>query len=88
MYVFPRTTKKCSKFLFSVEDIYLRPPQYDTSTIKPDKGPGVSFQTVTRPPLAGPYAFSRIPRPVWDKPRVYLNNDIQDTWLFVNFSSG
>lgn len=43
---------------------------------------------VTRPPLAGPYAFSRIPKPVWNKPKVYLTENIAPTWLFTNFSSG
>lgn len=71
-----------------MEDIYLRPVSYDSSTVKPDRGIGLSFHTVTRPPLAGPYAFSRIPRPVWDKPKAYLTQDIADTWLFTNFSSG
>ncbi|XP_017784771.1 PREDICTED: CD109 antigen-like [Nicrophorus vespilloides] len=72
----------------SLEDIYLRPVFYDSSTVKPDRGVGLNFHTVTRPPLAGPYAFSRIPRPVWDKPRVYLSDHLYDTWLFNNFSSG
>lgn len=46
------------------------------------------FNTNTRPPLAGPYAFSRLPKPRWNRPRVYLMHDIRDTWLFLNFSSG
>lgn len=56
--------------------------------LKPDLGPPVIFRSVTRPPLAGPYAFSRIPTPVWNRPRVFLLHDIADTWLFANFSSG
>ncbi|KAJ8943870.1 hypothetical protein NQ314_009640 [Rhamnusium bicolor] len=71
-----------------IEDIYLRPVFYGSSTVKPDRGFGLSLHTVTRPPLAGPYAFSRIPRPVWNKPKVYLTQDITQTWLFNNFSSG
>lgn len=71
-----------------MEDIYLRPVHYDASTVKPDRGVGLPIYSVTRPPLAGPYAFSRIPKPVWDKPKVYLMNDVADTWLFNNFSSG
>lgn len=71
-----------------VEDIYLRPASYGSSTVKPDRGLGLAFRPVTRPPLAGPYAFSRIPRPVWNKPKVYLMQDVADTWLFMNFSSG
>lgn len=71
-----------------MEDIYLRPPQFESSTVKPDRGPGLAFPTATRPPLAGPYAFSRIPKSAWNKPKIYLSTDIQDTWLFNNFSSG
>ncbi|KAL1497123.1 hypothetical protein ABEB36_008133 [Hypothenemus hampei] len=72
----------------TLEDIYLRPLFYGSSTVKPDRGFGVPLPTVTRPPLAGPYAFSRIPKPVWNKPKVYLTENIADTWLFSNFSSG
>ncbi|KAG8240283.1 hypothetical protein J437_LFUL012760, partial [Ladona fulva] len=44
---------------------------------------------VTRPPLAGPFAFSRIPAPSWDyRPRVHLIQDLSDTWIFTNISSG
>ena len=38
----------------------LLPP--DARTVQPDQGPGIEYETATRPPLAGPYAFSRIPR--------------------------
>ncbi|XP_043275099.1 CD109 antigen-like isoform X2 [Venturia canescens] len=58
------------------------------STLKPDIGPPVYHRLATRPPLAGPYAFSRIPTPVWNKPRVFPMHDISNTWLFTNFSSG
>ncbi|XP_017300547.2 CD109 antigen [Diaphorina citri] len=58
------------------------------STLKPDLGPAVTYRPVTRPPLAGPYAFSRIPAPFWSGPRVYLDHDIDPTWLFSNLSSG
>lgn len=58
------------------------------STLRPDLGPPVTHRLATRPPLAGPYAFSRIPSPVWNKPRVFLMHDILNTWLFTNFSSG
>lgn len=71
-----------------MEDIYLRPVSYETKTVKPDRGVGLSFPLPTRPPLAGPYAFSRIPKPIWNKPKVYLTEEIADTWLFTNFSSG
>ncbi|CAG0914373.1 unnamed protein product [Notodromas monacha] len=36
----------------------------------------------TRPPLAGPFAFSRIPRPVDARPRFHVKRDFADTWLF------
>lgn len=42
----------------------------------------------TRPPLAGPYAFSRIPRPVWTHPRVFLTHQPGPTWLFENVVAG
>ena len=32
------------------------------SSVHPDQGPGVAYETGTRPPLEGPYAFSRLPR--------------------------
>ena len=35
-----------------------------------DKGPGVVIESQTRPPLAGPYAFSRLPEPVDNLPKV------------------
>lgn len=60
---------------------------YGSSTVKPDLGFGLSFRPATRPPNDGPFAFSRIPRQVWDKPRVYLNENIFDTWIFTNFST-
>nr|XP_034179672.1 CD109 antigen-like isoform X1 [Osmia lignaria]XP_034179683.1 CD109 antigen-like isoform X1 [Osmia lignaria]XP_034179692.1 CD109 antigen-like isoform X1 [Osmia lignaria]XP_034179702.1 CD109 antigen-like isoform X1 [Osmia lignaria]XP_034179708.1 CD109 antigen-like isoform X1 [Osmia lignaria] len=61
---------------------------HGASTLRPDLGPPVTHKLATRPPLAGPYAFSRIPPPVWNKPRVFLMHDILNTWLFTNFSSG
>ncbi|XP_071448313.1 thioester-containing protein 1 allele R1 [Hetaerina americana] len=43
----------------------------------------------TRPPLAGPYAFSRIPAPTWNyRPRVHLLSEPANTWFFTNVSSG
>ncbi|XP_006620960.1 CD109 antigen-like isoform X1 [Apis dorsata] len=61
---------------------------HGASTLRPDLGPPVMHKLATRPPLAGPYAFSRIPPPVWNKPRVFLMHDISNTWLFTNFSAG
>ncbi|KAJ8965945.1 hypothetical protein NQ317_008000, partial [Molorchus minor] len=82
------TNSHVDRFQPTLEDIYLRPVFYGPSTIKPDRGLGLPIHSVTRPPLAGPYAFSRIPRPIWNKPKVYLTEDIAQTWLFTNFSSG
>lgn len=57
-------------------------------TLKPDIGPPVVYRLFTRPPLAGPFAFSNIPTPAWNHPRVFLEQDIADTWLFNNYSVG
>lgn len=62
-------------------------PSPGQPVVKPDIGPAVVVRPVTRPPLAGPYAFSRIPAPVWNKPRVFLAHALQDTWLFANLST-
>jgi hypothetical protein len=63
--------------------------KYEYSTIRTDVGPPNLFKFQTKPPLAGPYAFSRIPKPRWDHPRIHLKKDIQNTWLFMNsYSSG
>lgn len=62
-------------------------PSPGQTVVKPDIGPAVAVRPVTRPPLAGPYAFSRIPAPVWNKPRVFLRHALQDTWLFANLST-
>lgn len=59
-----------------------------TTIKKTDIGPAHVLKTNTRPPLAGPYAFSRIPKPYRNRPRVHLMHAIRDTWLFVNFTSG
>lgn len=59
-----------------------------TTIKKTDIGPAHVLRTNTRPPLAGPFAFSRIPKPYWNKPRVHLMHAISETWLFSNFSSG
>ncbi|KAB7494034.1 Antigen, partial [Armadillidium nasatum] len=54
----------------------------DSSTLKPDLGPGVVYNSPTRPPLAGPYAFSFLPPPPDDKPRIYLNKALPKPWIF------
>ena len=63
----------------------IQPP--GASIVKSDQGPGVAYETATRPPLAGPYAFSRLPRPADDLPKIYLRNDLPPTWLFTNTST-
>jgi CD109 antigen len=62
-------------------------PQPGVNIHKTDKGPGVEYETATRPPLAGPYAFSRLPRPVDNLPKIYLKNDLPNTWLFDNMTT-
>lgn len=74
-----------TKFVSSNEILNRHDLQY--STIRTDIGPANSFEYKTKPPLAGPYAFSRIPRPVWDHPRIHLKHAIQNTWFFSNASS-
>lgn len=59
-----------------------------SEVVKPDQGPAVTYRSRLRPPLAGPYAFSRIPAPVWDHPRVFLMHDVASPWLFTNTTSG
>ena len=56
----------------------------DASTVRPDQGPGVIYETNTRPPLAGPYAFGRPPWPVDDLPKIYLKNNLPATRLLTN----
>lgn len=58
------------------------------TTLKTDVGPPHKFKKNTKPPLAGPFAFSRIPKPFRNIPRVFLMHDISDTWLFLNVTSG
>lgn len=60
----------------------IQPP--NAQTVQADQGPAVLYETATRPPLAGPYAFSRLPRPVDDLPKIFLKNDLPQTWLFTN----
>ena len=59
-------------------------PNPDDNILTPDQGPGLVYETATRPYLAGPYAFSFLPEPVDNKPKFYLQNDLPDTWLFIN----
>lgn len=43
-------------------------------------------ETGTRPPLAGPYAFSRLPPPL--SPRYFLTVAPHSTWTFTNVTLG
>ncbi|KFB45610.1 AGAP008364-PA-like protein [Anopheles sinensis] len=61
---------------------------YTSIEQRPRPMPKQVLRTNTRPPLAGPFAFSRIPRPHRDIPRLFLSQEIQDTWLFTNTYSG
>lgn len=73
-----------TKFVASNE-ILKQDPHY--STIRTDIGPPNLFEYKTKPPLAGPYAFSWIPKPSWNHPRIHLKHEIQNTWFFSNASS-
>lgn len=52
------------------------------TTLRPDLGPGLAYNAPTRPPLAGPYAFSFLPPPPDSRPRLYLHQAVPPTWLF------
>ena len=60
-------------------------PKPDQETLNPDKGPGVVVETQTRPPLAGPYAFSRLPKPVDNLPKVILNQGLYNFFFNLIF---
>ena len=72
------------KLIFPYRPLGRPLPRPDDTVVTPDEGPGVVYETVTRPPLAGPYAFSRLPEPVDNLPKLYLEKDLPDTWLFIN----
>lgn len=61
-----------------------------TTLKKTDIGPAHLLRTNTKPPLAGPFAFSRIPKSKWNRQqhRIPLMHAIANTWLFFDFSSG
>lgn len=63
-------------------------PARGSATVPVDKGPSVALPTLIRPPLAGPYAFSRIPTPVDDNPKIYLIRDPPPTWIFSSAETG
>ncbi|XP_049864919.1 CD109 antigen-like isoform X2 [Pectinophora gossypiella] len=55
----------------------------ETQTVIPGGDPSREApETGTRPPLAGPYAFSRLPPP--PSPRYYLTVMPQPTWMLTN----
>lgn len=87
--------KKNKQIFFTVRTTTLTPIDNEisygralTTVKKTDIGPAHVLRTNTRPPLAGPYAFSRIPKPYRDRPRVHLMHAPSDAWLFESFSSG
>jgi hypothetical protein len=62
-----------------------------TSLLRPDIGPAIPYSGPTRPPLAGPYAFSRFPRAKLSPHRIFLSDVKQlpaPTWIFSNHSTG
>ncbi|EDS33561.1 tep3 [Culex quinquefasciatus] len=63
-------------------------PLYTVIEKQPRSQPEHVFKTNTRPPLAGPYAFSRIPKPHKNIPRLFLSQEIANTWLFESAYSG
>lgn len=63
-------------------------PLYTVIEKQPRAQPAHEFKTNTRPPLAGPYAFSRIPKPHKNIPRLFLSQEIANTWLFESAYSG
>jgi hypothetical protein len=63
-------------------------PPRGALTVSVDKGPAVTLVPLTRPPLAGPYAFSRIPTPVDNNPKIYLLRNPPPTWIFSAIDTG
>lgn len=81
-------TSKLPPITYKVQRAPDGTPLYTVIEKNPRFLPVHEFKTNTRPPLAGPFAFSRIPRPHRDIPRVFLSREIADTWLFENAYSG
>lgn len=63
-------------------------PPRGSATVAIDKGPAVTLKPLVRPPLAGPYAFSRIPTPVDNNPKIYLLRSPPPTWIFSSVTAG
>lgn len=71
------------------EDTHNHNHQHDVLTSKKtDIGPAHTFLSNTKPPLAGPYAFSRIPTSKWKRQRVLLESNLLDTWMFDSYQAG
>ena len=62
----------------------IRPLVYrnESSELRPDRGPGIEYRPITRPPLAGPYAFFTIPPPFYHHRRAHVVRDPPNTWIF------
>jgi len=63
-------------------------PARGSAAVAVDKGPSITLVTLKRPPLAGPYAFSKIPVPVDNNPKIYLVRDPPPTWIFSSIEAG
>lgn len=63
-------------------------PARGSATVAVDKGPSVTLPIQIRPPLEGPYAFSRIPTPADDNPKIYLLRNPPPTWIFTSVDTG
>ena len=59
-------------------------PPRGSAAVAVDKGPSITLVTLKRPPLAGPYAFSHIPAPVDNNPKIYLLRNPAPTWIFAS----
>jgi hypothetical protein len=63
-------------------------PARGSATVAVDKGPAFTLPIQIRPPLEGPYAFSRIPTPADDNPKIYLLREPPPTWIFSSVDTG
>ncbi|KAF0289583.1 CD109 antigen [Amphibalanus amphitrite] len=57
---------------------------FESTELRPDRGPGIEYRPVTRPPLAGPFAFFTIPAPFYHHRRVNVVRDPPNTWIFAD----
>ena len=63
-------------------------PARGSATVAVDKGPAFTLPIQIRPPLEGPYAFSRIPTPADDNPKIYVLREPPPTWIFSSVDTG